>query len=153
MWSLISSSISTSSCMFIKRLPLPSSPRGVEYESNSRNVGFLFKLGSFLFFTLFYGLSFCQKQLPVMHVMHHATAPCYCTVTSTTSPRQTIFLLAMYVHKYFCSDNSVVSLNKNMYIFNSALGYITNTSSISILTYSGYILFILETLNCHINLN
>lgn len=36
---------------------------------------------------------------------------------------------AMYVHKYFCSDNSVVRLNKNVYIFNSVLGYITNTSS------------------------
>lgn len=35
------------------------------------------------------------------------------------------FLLAMYVHKYFCSDNSVICLNKNMYIFR-VLGCITN---------------------------
>lgn len=80
--------------------------------------------GLFLFFDLIYGLPFCEKTTNIAR-----DAPCFFSVTSTTSPRQNIFLLAMYVHKYFCSDNSVVCLNKNMYIFNSVLGYITNTSS------------------------
>lgn len=54
-------------------------------------------------------------------------------------PKTEPFLLAMYVHRYFCSDKSVICLNKNMYIFRG-LGYIKKQHvHYSVIKYSFYI--------------
>lgn len=125
-------------CMFDKRLPLPADRSGLSLTAEKLD----FWTGLFLSFTLIYGLSFCQTNYQqctwcITLLDHHNLA----------SPQdRAFFLLAMYVHKYFCSDNSVGCLNKNMYIFNRALSYITNNS---IIMYSFHILFIIEMINDH----